>query len=93
VTTRTLNEIAREIEYYWLKPNKTAVPYLEAMKSLNTMEDDCGSDPGAQIVADFLGNATTWRGGVARRIKSELNALLKIHRAARQAQRKPRPCS
>ena len=74
---RTLSEIAREIRKNWSKVYFGAVPYLEAMGTLNTINDSYGFDSGKSIVAYFLSNAGTWRGDVARRVKKELNALLK----------------
>ena len=74
---RTLSEIAREIRKNWSKVYFGAVPYLEAMGTLNTINDSYGFDSGKSIVAYFLSNAGTWRGDVARRVKKELNAMLK----------------
>jgi len=34
-------------------------------------------DSGDSIVRYFLSNASTWRGETARRVKKELNAMLK----------------
>jgi hypothetical protein len=39
---------------------------------LESIEDPYGADSGDMIVRYFLGNATTWRGPVARTIKAEL---------------------
>ena len=44
---------------------------------LNSITDMYGQDNGRSIVAYFLGNATTWRGEVARRVKKELNNMIK----------------
>ena len=74
---RTLSEIAREIRKNWSKVYFGAVPYLEAMGTLNTINDSYGFDSGKSIVAYFLANAGTWKGDVARRIKKELNKMLK----------------
>ncbi len=80
---RPLYEIAREIRQTWRnkKGNSAvyfgAVPYLNAMRSLNTVSDNFGYDDGKSIVLYFLSNATTWRGEDARRIKAELKSLLK----------------
>lgn len=77
---RTLREIASEIRKDWESPYFGAVPYIEAMLCLNEMNESYGCDPADMIVAYFLGNATTWRGETARRIKKELNAMLKDNR-------------
>ena len=75
---RPLNVIASEISKDWgNKVNFGAVPYLGAMRSLNSVNDPYGQDSGKSIVAYFLCNAGTWRGEVARRVKKELNAMIK----------------
>jgi hypothetical protein len=68
--------IAVEIARDWKRPYFGAVPYLVAMGSLDTVVDDYGADSGTSIVAYFLSNATAWRGDTARRVKSELKAML-----------------
>jgi hypothetical protein len=47
------------------------------MSTLDSIDDDYFLDSGRSIVAYFLGNAGTWRGEVARRVKKELNKMLK----------------
>lgn len=74
---RPLRVIAAEISRDWTRPYFGAVPYIDAMRSLESMSDDYGMDPASDIVARFLCNATTWRGERARAIKAELNALLR----------------
>lgn len=74
---RPLYEIARDIKRDWTKVNFGAVPYLDAMGTLNSINDRYIMDSGRSIVAYFLANATTWRGDTARAIKKELNAMLK----------------
>lgn len=74
---RPLSEIAGEISQNWPKPYFGAVPYLQAMRSLQGMTDKYFCDDASSIVAYFLSNAQTWRGEAARRIKKELNDLLK----------------
>jgi len=74
--TRELNEIAAEIGRTWKKVNYSAKPYLNAMGCLCSIDDDYGLDSGREIVARFLGNASTWRGEDARRIKAELKGML-----------------
>ena len=71
---RTLHEIANEISRVWTKVYFGAVPYLDAMSTLDTVKDDYGLDSGSSIVEYFLANAATWRGEDARRIKTELKA-------------------
>ena len=74
---RNLSEIANEIRSNWSNVYFGAVPYLEAMGTLNTIEDNYFMDSGRSVVAYFLANAGTWRGEVARRVKKELNKMLK----------------
>ena len=76
-THRPLSTIAREIGRDWPNPYFGAVPYLSAMRSLESISDDYGADSARSIVAYFLSNAITWRGDVARRVKKELNTILK----------------
>jgi len=74
---RSLSTIAREIRSDWKKPYFGAVPYLDAMLSLNSIDDEYYYDSGKSIVAYFLANAATYRGETAKRIKLELKAILK----------------
>lgn len=76
--TRPLYEIAEEIRHDWGgKVNFGAVPYLEAMRTLNSIDEDYYADTGKSIVLYFLANAQSWRGEVARRVKAELRAMTK----------------
>ncbi len=74
---RELYMIASEIRKDWKKVNFAAKPYLEAMSDLGAISDNYGCDSGRSIVAYFLGNAGSWRGEVAKRVKAELKAMLK----------------
>lgn len=74
---RTLKTIAQEIKQDWSKPYFGAVPYLDAMSTLNSVNEDYGLDSGKSIVMYFLANAQTWKGEKAREIKKELNKLIK----------------
>lgn len=73
---RSLSVIAREIQQAWPEPHFSAKPYLHAMRGLSSVDDDFGYDTGRDIVLRFLGNAKTWRGDDARRIKTELRGML-----------------
>ena len=81
--TRSLYTIAGEIKKDWKANSKDgkiyfgAVPYLDAMSTLDKITDKYYEDSGTSIVAYFLANAMTYRGEVARQIKKELNAMLK----------------
>lgn len=74
---RNLSVIAREIKADWKKVNFGAKPYLDAMETLNSVNDNYFMDTGDSIVRYFLANATTWRGEKAREIKAELKEMLK----------------
>lgn len=74
--SRLLSEIAKEIKADWKKPYFGAVPYLNAMSQLNSVNDYFGYDTGKSIVLYFLSNAQSWRGETAKRIKAELKAIV-----------------
>ena len=76
MTARPLATIAREIRADWQRPYFGAVPYLNAMASLSSVNDRYIYDDGRTIVRYFLANASAWRGEVARRIKAELKAMI-----------------
>jgi hypothetical protein len=71
---RPLNIIAHDIMRTWHRPYFGAVPYLQAMLSLDNINEDYGHDSARSIVLYFLSNATTWRGPDARRLKAERDA-------------------
>jgi hypothetical protein len=73
--TRPLYIIANEIRFDWQKVYFGAVPYLEAMLCLKSIDDDYGMDSAKSVVIYFLSNATTWRGETARRVKAELKKM------------------
>lgn len=74
---RPIYEIAREIRKDWKQPYFGAVPYIDAMLTLNSIHDNYIFDSGKSVVLYFLANANTWRGDTARRVKAELKALTK----------------
>ena len=75
-TPRKISEIANEIARDWGdKTNYAARPYLVAMFSLNSIEDEFIYDSAKSIILYFLANAQTWRGETARRVKAELKAI------------------
>jgi hypothetical protein len=73
---RPIHQIAAEIAQDWDPPYFGAVPYIRAMASVSKLSDAYGADDGEYLVRYFLGNAGTWRGETARRIKAELKAML-----------------
>ncbi|HEY8310546.1 MAG TPA: hypothetical protein VIG47_08320 [Gemmatimonadaceae bacterium] len=77
---RTLKRIAQDIRLDW--GNKMyfgAKPYVDAMATLDSIEQPYFEDSGESIVLYFLANAQTWKGPVARMIKEELKAIVKAH--------------
>ena len=75
---RPLYEIAKEIRNDWgSKIYFGAKPYLGAMLTIDKITDRYMCDDAKTIVRYFLSNASSWRGENARRIKKELNEMLK----------------
>lgn len=74
---RKLSEIAEEIKVNWTKISPHAKPYLDAMRTLNSIDDKYYADDAQSIVLYFLSNAGTWRGEVAKRVKLELKSMSK----------------
>ena len=62
----SLPEIVNVIRADWKKVNFAAVPYLQAMGMLNTIQNNYGLDSGVSIVLYFLSNATSWKGEIGR---------------------------
>lgn len=74
---RPIYEIANEIRKDWKKPYFGAVPYLNAMSSLDKITDNYYLDSGKSVVLYFLSNANTYKGETARRLKKELKGICK----------------
>jgi hypothetical protein len=75
-TARPLREIAADVRAHWPRVNYGAVPYLEAMETLTSVDDKYYEDSGDSVVRYFLANAGTWRGPDAKRVKAELHAMV-----------------
>ena len=75
MTTRPLYQIANEIRKDWKPVYFGADPYLDAMSSLDSIDDNYICDSGKSVVIYFLSNAGTWRGETAKRIKLELKKM------------------
>lgn len=75
--SRPIYQIAAEVRQDWKKVYFGAVPYLEAMESLNSIKDDFYFDSAKSVVLYFLANAQGWKGEVAKRVKKELNEMAK----------------
>lgn len=72
-----LSAIAQVIRNDWKKIYFGAVPYLDAMASLNSINDQYHEDSARSVVNYFLANARTWRGETAKAVKQKLNELVK----------------
>lgn len=55
-----------------------AVPYLDAMRTMNGFGEMYGADEGREIGIYFLANAATWKGDVAKAVKARMKVLLGI---------------
>lgn len=77
----SISQLATVIGADWRKQGKginyAAKPYLEAMSCLGSVSDNYGADSGRSMVAYFLGNASTWKGEIAKAVKKELNKRIK----------------
>ena len=73
---RPIRAIALDIIKSWQKPYFGAIPYLTAMRSLNTLEDRYFEDDAKSIILYFLANAGTYRGEDAKRFKAELKQIV-----------------
>ena len=69
IIRRDLREQRKDVPY-------SAVPYLDALDTLNDINDHYGLETAQMIVAYLLSNLTTYRGAVAREVKAELNRRL-----------------
>jgi len=69
---KDISAIAAVIRRDWRNVYFGARPYLEAMFCLSTVNDMYGADSGKSIVSYFLANAGTWKGPIAKAVKTEL---------------------
>jgi hypothetical protein len=65
----------------WPNVNYAAEPYLAAMEEmvaagLDPFADAYYSDPPGSVVRYFVGNASGWRGDVARAVRAEMRRRL-----------------
>jgi hypothetical protein len=82
IKTHSVRELALLISVNWKQTSKSgiyfgAVPYLEAMFTMNSVNDNYGMDSGKSIILYFLSNANTWKGEIAKAIKAELKRRVK----------------
>lgn len=78
ISTRPICEVAREIQKEWTNVNFAAAPYLSAMFSLNSINDNYLMDSAKSIILYFLCNASSFRGESAKRLKKELKSIANI---------------
>ena len=74
---RPIRTIAIEIADDWRPVHYAAKPYLTAMHLIEHLDEAYWNEHGASVVRYFLANAQTWRGEIARRVKKELNEMLR----------------
>jgi hypothetical protein len=78
---RELHQIAREINDDWRLKGKGvspyARPYLDALHTLESIDDNYYLDSADSVVRYFLANASTYRGEKAKALKAELKGMLK----------------
>lgn len=76
----SLRDLANVIREDWGSKGKgvnyAAKPYLDAMATLQSINDNYMFDDGRSVVRYFLSNATSWRGDVAKAVKAELKSRL-----------------
>lgn len=76
-----LSQIACIIQKDWRVQkggiNVHARPYIDAMLSLETINDKYIAESGRDIVAYFLSNAAQWKGETAKLVKAELKKRIK----------------
>jgi hypothetical protein len=77
LTSLPLGKLAESIAVDWKNVWFGARPYLDAMLTLDSINQNFGLDSGREIVTYFLANAQTYRGENARRLKAELHRRLK----------------
>lgn len=74
---RKISEIAADIRANWKNVNYAAKPYLDAMSTLDSVEDKYIHDSGKSVVLYFLSNAGSFRGEAAKQLKAELREMVK----------------
>lgn len=71
------DEIRRDLRATGQKVPFGAAPYLDAMSTMDSINDNYFEDSGASIVAYLLGNLSSYKGETARIVKAELNRRFK----------------
>jgi hypothetical protein len=73
----SLADIAGLIRRDWQNISPYAAPYVDAMSSLNSINDTYITESANSVVLYFLANAGTWRGDTARAVKAYLKKIAK----------------
>lgn len=72
-----ISEIATVIQNDWKNVHFSAVPYLEVMHRLHSINDYYyGTKTARSAVSCFLAYATHWRGPVAKAVNAKLTAMI-----------------
>ena len=74
---KPLSYIAEIIRVNWNNPSPYAVPYIDAMAQLRSINDNYHADTAKSVVLYFLANAQGWRGDTARLVKAHLKKVAK----------------
>lgn len=74
---KPLSTIAEIIRVNWNNPSPYAVPYINAMAQIRSINDSYYADTARSVVLYFLANAQGWRGDTARLIKAHLKKAVK----------------
>jgi len=73
---RPISEIAAEIRADWHPVHGDAEPFVAAMERLQGTQDRYYAVSAVEVLTRFQWAARTWKGAVARRIKTEIKDLL-----------------
>jgi hypothetical protein len=73
----TVSEIARAIAKDWKNINPYAAEYLNAMLTIESIEESYYADSAKSVVMYFLANAGSYRGDNARSYKALLKDMVK----------------
>jgi hypothetical protein len=73
----SVREIAIAIANDWKNISPYAKDYLEAMKNIDSINDNFYADSAVSVVSYFLANASTYRGENAKAYKDLLKKMLK----------------
>jgi hypothetical protein len=88
LTKKSISDLAfLMLEQDGVKVPFSARPYLDAMCSINSINDTYIAESAYSIVMYFLSNAGTMRGDTVREVKAELKRRMKEYEKAKKEQR------